>query len=769
MIKITALSNIFPLRKILFSLLFLLHFTNIIHAQEQATINLSLRNYVIENSTSNELLQLLVQGNETIIQNAVKNLGGNFKYSINQISAVTLPVNKIFILSQTSGIKRIEGRHGIGHTLDDQTDIHANITPVKQGQSPLPQAYDGTGVIIGIIDTEIDIYHPDFIDASGNTRIKYLWSQIDTSGGSTPMPFNYGQEWDAASINAGCLYVPTTSALSHGSVVTGAACGDPDNTLYQGVAPKSDIIFVAADLGPNFLNNTVDAVNYIYTKAVFLGKPCVINASVGTYNGSHDGLDLPALSISNLIVADSSRSFVAAAGNAGNRLLHLQYPVETDSAFTWFKVNPSTQNVIYELWAYKSQFDNVQFAIGADLNSPYTYLGRTNYYNILTDFIFSGGFAQLNDTLKTWAGTPIADFSIQAETIDTTYHLLITINTNNASNFSRLITKGVGQFDIWSQPTYTGTSDMIKTVSLPPVSSYPDVARYRSPNQTQTIVSSFQCSEIVITVANFNNRNTWTEVTGSTYSTTDTVGERGFTSSIGPTRDGRMKPDISASGNNTFGALMLSMQATFIGGASSWKVSADSLHLIDGGTSMAAPVVAGVIGLYMQRYPSLDWKEIKDALLASAYTDSFTTTLVPNIKWGYGKVDAFNFLQTLLVYGCTDSTALNYNPLATINDSSCIVDGIAELKSTIDFTIYPNPTANEFNIFYSHTTAEQIITIVNIYGQEIFSKKLISDSENNHEIKNQNKVDFKNYPSGIYYCILKDGKTILAVSKLVKL
>ncbi len=515
-------------------------------AQETATMNLALRQFANQNSGSIQQLQLLVQGNEAAIATAVKQLGGNFKYAIQNISAVTLPVNKIYALAQTSGVERIEGRHGIGNTLDDQTDIHADITPVKQGQSPLTQGYDGTDVVIGIIDTEIDITHPDFKDAGGNTRIKYLWSQLDTAGGTTPAPYNYGQEWDAAVIDGGCAYIPTISAFGHGSVVTGAACGDPSNTIYQGVSPKADIIFVAADLGTNFLNNTVDAINYIYTKAALLGKPCVINASVGTYSGSHDGLDLPAIAIDNLISADSSRSLVAAAGNTGNRFYHLQYAVETDSAFTWMKYLPAIGEVYYELYAYKSQFDNVQFSIGADLTSPYTYLGRTNYYNILTDFTFSGGYAQLIDTLKTWSGTVIGTVTIDAETIDTTYHLAFTINTTNTAYYYRFISKGNGEFDIWSHPNYTGTSDMIKTVSLPPVSQFPDVARYRSPDQLQTIVSSFQCSDKVITVANFNNRNLWTEVTGNPYQTTDTVGARGITSSIGPTRDGRMKPDITA-------------------------------------------------------------------------------------------------------------------------------------------------------------------------------------------------------------------------------
>lgn len=804
-------------------------------AQERATMNLELRNYVNENPSSTEQLQLLVQGNENEIQTAVKNAGGNFKYSVRDISSIMIPANKVMQLASYPGIKRIEGRHGIGNTMDDQSDVNADISPVKLGQSPLPQGYDGSGVVIGIIDDGIDITHPDFKDASGNTRIKYLWSQTDISGGTTPS-YGYGQEWDAAAINAGASYIPTTAYFGHGSIVSGIACGDPViQHQYEGVAPKADIIFVAVDMGANFLNNMVDATEYIYTKAALLGKPCVINASVGTYGGSHDGLDLPAQAINNLITQSNGRSFVAAAGNAGDRFLHLQYPAEPDSAFTWFRYEPSIGKVYYELWAYKSQFDNLQFALGADLTSPYTYLGRTNYYNILSDFSFSGGFAQLDDTLKTWAGGFIGTVTIQSEIIDTTYHLGISINTTNTGYFYRLISKGSGQFDIWSIPAFTGTSNTVKTVSLPPVSQYPEVARYRGPVQSQTIVSSFQCSDNVITVANFFNRNTWTDVNGTTQSTTDTVGARGLTSSMGPTRDGRIKPDISAPGNYTFGAGLLSLMPSFIAN-SAYKVGVGGQHILDGGTSMASPVVAGIVALYLERYPTANWKTIKDSLLSTAITDNFTTALVPNIKWGYGKVDAFRFLKSADIISCgpcpkptnlsvtnitnhsvkllwnTQPTSAGYiayirvvgsptwmpkviganyghkvvsnllpntnyewrvrsvcsnSPLCagfvtatqTFSTALKLEDQIEEISQP-DISLSPNPANNEFNISLSEFDASTSIEIYNSIGQKIFDSP-VTDSDFT--------INCSNWSQGVHYCLLKNGKTILAVRKFVKL
>lgn len=824
-------------------------------AQESASMNLELRNYILSNPNNTEQLHVLVQGNNASVSSAIENVGGTIKFFTRDIASVNIEADKIFQLSNQPGIIRIEGRHGTGVVLDDQTDINTNVTPVKQGQSPLPQAYNGSGVVVGIIDDGIDITHPDFKDASGNTRIKYLWSQIDATGGSTPS-YGYGQEWDSAAIDAGPSYAETSSYFGHGSIVSGIAAGNPPVLhQYEGVAPQSDLVVVAVDMGSNFLNNMVDATEYIYQKAQLLGKPCVINASVGTYGGSHDGLDLPAIAINNLITAHNGQSFVAAAGNAGDKLLHLQYPVEIDSAFTWFKYEPSISQVYYELWAYKSQFDNVQFALGADMTSPYTYLGRTNYYNILNDFTFTAGFAQLDDTLKTWNGIVIGTVTVQAETLDTTYHLAISIHTLNTAYFYRLSTKGVGQFDIWSNPAFTGTSNMVKPVNLPPVATFPDVARYRGPNQAQTIVSSFQCSDKVITVANFVNRNTWVDVNSTTQTTTDTVGARGLTSSIGPTRDGKIKPDISAPGNNTFGAGLLSLMPTFIS-SNPQKVSIDSLHILDGGTSMASPVVAGIIALYLQRYPTLDWLAIKNAVIASAVTDSFTTANVPNMKWGFGKIDAFKIMDTVITNGCqatnhsygsficqgdvydfngaTLTTAGVYhdtlinaagcdsiitfnlsvhsvnttvtqsndsltaltsgniqwldcntqqlisgatqnifvpivtgNYAAIINEQGCsdtticyqVFTGINSIENNFQFSIYPNPVSSELTI-YNPLFAGSTISITDVTGREIFQSNRNTSSQ---------IINLKSLSPGIYSCLMKDGQTILAVRKFVKI
>ncbi len=734
---------------------------------KKATMNIGLAQYISQNPHSSELTDILVEGDSPAVVSAIETCGGRMKFSYGNIYATRIPLNKISLLLQNSSVKRVEAMHGSGTVLDSETDTNANIYSVKNGSYPLTQSYDGSGVVIGVIDDGIDLTHPDFMDSQGHTRIKYLWSQTDSTGG-TGTSYGYGQEWDSAAIDAGCSYIPTTAYYGHGSIVTGCAAG---NGLavnnYYGVATNADIIFVAVDMSKNFLSKVVDATDYIYAKAAELGKPCVINASLGSYSGSHDGTDLPAKLIGTLISKQNGRAFVCAAGNAGNILLHLGYPVQKDSLFTWFKYEPSIGRVYFEVWANQSDIDSLQFAIGADkVPAPYKFRGRTPYYNILNDFNFNTGIDTVTDTL--WSGnTVLGAVEILAEKSDSLYHLGISVFTDSTTYNWRFITFGSGYFDIWSHPNYTGTSNIIKA-NLPSAGTFPDIVRYVRPDKTQNIVSSFTCSEKTIAVANYNNKAKWLDVnndlqTPETYITPpaiDTIaGEIASSSSIGPTRNRKIKPDISAPGNFTFGSGLLSLMPAFISN-SPGKVGVGGKHILDGGTSMASPVVAGIVALYLQKRPDASWQEIKDVLLNTAKQDTFTSDTIPNTRWGYGKVDAFAAMN---YYGCKDKDAVNYDSLAVIDDGSCDYNTSTKiLLLNNSLSNYPNPFSDYTIISYQAIPASRSITIT---VTDALGREVISWSKES----NQGNIIFtgQSLPGGIYFCkMIADGKTV-ATKKLV--
>jgi hypothetical protein len=68
-------------------------------------------------------------------------------------------------------------------------------------------------------------------------------------------------------------------------------------------------------------------------------------------------------------------------------------------------------------------------------------------------------------------------------------------------------------------------------------------------------------------------------------------------------------------------------------------------HVRNGGTSMASPVIAGIAALYLEKCPSSTYQDFLDDLLSYASGDTQTGT-VPNMGYGYGRVDGFELLNS---------------------------------------------------------------------------------------------------------------------------
>ena len=197
----------------------------------------------------------------------------------------------------------------------------------------------GKNVIIGVIDQGVYWRHQDFQNPDGTTRFRYIWDQ-GAGGGNTPPGYGYGNEYNWVDINNGnCQEIDPANDYGHGTIVTGIAAGNSLSLqgtsragTLRGAAPESQIIFVKLDnsTNANFLSNVSDAISYIYQKAAALCMPAVINTSVGTYYGSHDGTDMTAELIDSLITLRNDsfscenlgRVLVAAAGNGGNIRYH---------------------------------------------------------------------------------------------------------------------------------------------------------------------------------------------------------------------------------------------------------------------------------------------------------------------------------------------------------------------------------------------------------------------------------------------------------------
>lgn len=168
----------------------------------------------------------------------------------------------------------------------------------------------GQGILTAVIDSGIDYTLPDFRNADGSTRIRYLWDQ-------SILGETLGVEYSAEQINEALQaqtpelrreLVPSVDTSGHGTAVAGIAAGNGRGSLtgtvigsqafgtYAGVAPESELIVVklGTPRQEGFPRTTelMQGVDYAVRKAIELGMPMAINISFGNSYGAHNGQSL---------------------------------------------------------------------------------------------------------------------------------------------------------------------------------------------------------------------------------------------------------------------------------------------------------------------------------------------------------------------------------------------------------------------------------------------------------------------------------------------
>jgi hypothetical protein len=558
--------------------------------------------------------------------------------------------------------------------LGDSARAAHFVNEVHAGDMPLGVPYTGKGVIIGVVDQGIDFLHEDFLDENGKTRVLRYWDHT-VSGPNPPTPYGYGQLWDSTAINNGTC-TSTETGTAHGSTVAGMAVGDGSaNGSNKGMAPDANIVIVETNFNlPNWSLSIADACDYIFKVADSLGMPAIVNLSLGSYLGSHDGNDPATEYIESLVDEKPGRIVVCAAGNSGLKgKYHQQSSVSLDTNFVWFLNNPSASlganTIFFDLWSDVSDA-TYDFALGADTPGPsYDFRGRTNFHGAQSSIGVT-----IFDTI--WNGTNrIATFEAYTELIDGAYHLQMVVTNVDSTNYLyRFETKGSGKYDLWSG-AWLGFNDMVSSTPTPV--EMPAIIYYKLPDAEQTIVSAWNCSEKIVSVGNVVNRSGHIDNNGNPYVNADPTppGKICPKSSVGPTRHNLIKPDISAAGEVSLTAGPLWALANPIYNS---LIDSGGMHIRNGGTSMASPVVAGIAGLYLERCRYATYNDFLTDIKNTAIIDSYTG-LVPNNNYGFGKINAFLTLQ---------ETTLPIQPIISINGSN-------ELTST---------TENQYQWFLNNDT-----------------------------------------------------------------
>ncbi len=259
-----------------------------------------------------------------------------------------------------------------------------------------PYFLTGKGVIVACLDSGIDIFHPDFRNADGSTRIISLWDQ--TIPGNPPENFLTGTVYHSDQINEALnagrtaddrSFVPSFDATGHGTAVAGILAGNgrasADNII--GVAPEADILAVKLGNPDNrgFPRTTqlMLALDYALRYAISANQPIAINISFGNNYGNHNGdsmLEQYIDTISNIY----QNVIVTGTGNDGITSRHTSGILSPNTSET-IELYVADYMTSFNLQIWKHYLDDFDIVIETPTNiriGPLSHYSRIQNYSL---------------------------------------------------------------------------------------------------------------------------------------------------------------------------------------------------------------------------------------------------------------------------------------------------------------------------------------------------------------------------------------------------
>lgn len=500
------------------------------------------------------------------------------------------------------------------YSLLDVTSMDAaGITPA--GELPVLNN-QGSGVIVGFVDTGINYTDSLFRNVDGSTRIIGIWDQTNNSDNSnnieneTAKPFSafsalYGTQYTAEEINLAlnsdnpASIVPTRDENGHGTFLASIAAGNRDERAgFSGAAPQASIAMVKLKPAKQYLrdfyliqdgaeayqeNDIMMGVSYLYFLARKYSMPLVVCIPLGTNMGSHMGMSRLGQYLNQVSLSNGS-AVITAAGNETGARHHFRavMDADTDEVTAELRVGEREAGFSMELWAENMGAYTVGFI------SPTGEVAREISVPLRGENTVSFLLEQTQITVY----TQIADVSSGSQFIFMRFE-------NPMSGIWRILIRNSldirETFHIW----------------LPVRGFISDETYFLRPDP-DTIITDPGNARYPITVTAYDHTKNSIYIHAS----------RGYSLS------GRIKPDLAAPGVNILGASVSGRRLTRMSGT-----SVSAAHLAG-----AAAILLNW-GVLNANYPYLNTPVLKSIFVRGAQRNPALT--YPNREFGYGTLDLY--------------------------------------------------------------------------------------------------------------------------------
>ena len=620
----------------------------------------------------------------------MKAAGAVVRTKLGQQATVSIPADSVPALERIEGVLRIDS----GHKGRLKTDKARQATGVSLLNGPtLPDGatlYSGKGVNICLIDVGIDFQHPAFKDSLGRSRIKCVYLNNSDEGRkftvSDPEAGDYtfpGSVFDTPELIASLT--TDVSGEYHGTHTAAIAAGTLSPQGFGGMAPDADLVLIPAgyfdeDLYDDEEDVIEEALAFAVAYANQSDQPTVLSTSMNSHAGAHDGSS----SVTQAIEAASESLIpVFSAGNEGGYPIHLYQKFTSD----------------------KKSVKTLMLGITDD------YSGRHEMMNMInvTGITRTGSQVSVQLTLKSvskigslktvWQSEPVTatlggdmESQIVSSDDDTTLgkyfdgevalaagdngdgRLAVSVMAEGGTDptgmiemylFELIISGEEGtEIDLWDDYAGFGGRNYIG------LSGYED-------GDSDISGGDWTSTERVVSVGAYCTNTLQRNYDGTT---TDTSmpededeepfvqGDIAWFSSYGESFNGVAQPTVCAPGVNIVSAMS---QYVFSDDADESMLWQGGAYTAESGTSMACPVVAGIVALWLEAAPTLSLDEVKEVMANSSDNDDFTSS--NPIRWGYGKINAKGGIDYInaSISGIANNTA---------NSCSLTDDGIYDLS-----------------------------------------------------------------------------------------